>query len=96
MDKELYMLEMPYHLSSYHKWAENVYEYASRYNKFLFDQADILLLADELELYAKDMRNFDGIYRPLFTKDMVTGPFIGVGHDFSIHFTKIEGRYGDE
>ena len=83
------------HLSSWHKWAHTIYDYASKYNHFLFDREGIEALADELNEKAKTLRKSSEIYRPNISRDLEYAGHtsISVSNEYGIRFTQILGTY---
>lgn len=100
MEKQLFMMEMPYRLSSWHKWAQTLYEHASQYNNYLFDRDGIEAFCRELDEKAKGLRNAKEIIRPAFEIDLTVFDrnYVGVGvsGEYTIRFILIRGRYAME
>jgi len=83
------------HLNSWHKWAHTIYDYASKYNHFLFDREGIEALADELNAKAKTLRNSQEILRPDFSFELryLHYTSIIVSNEYGILFIPILGTY---
>lgn len=95
MNEELFFLEMPYYLSSWHKWAHALYRHAERYEHNIFDWDAIEAFCVELEEQAKGLRNAQEIRRPDYNDLAFHGAVsVGVGSEFSFRFIKVTGRYG--
>lgn len=96
MEKELYLLELPYHLASWHKWAQELYKYAEQYEHYIFDREGIEAFADELNEKAKTLRNAKPIGKPDIDGDVhyLGYASLNIPHEYSLRFIKVTGFYG--
>lgn len=94
------MIDMPYHMSAWHSWGHKIYEYANKYEHYLFTEDTAFDFARELQEIARNLRNggdievfdFDGQIAEEDGCKVVIRPRIQVGHEFYIPFIRIEGE----
>ena len=97
MEPQYYMLDMPYALASWHKWAKAVYDFAGQYNHRLFTEDGLKHFRADVEGYASQLRNFTFIGALDLGEDRCYGrnrAHFMVGNEFSLSFIRIEGYYG--
>lgn len=96
-NNDLFLLELPYHLASWHKWAQALYKYAEQYEHYLFDRDGIVAFAQELNERAKTLRNAKQICKPDIDGDVhyLGYASISIPNEYSLRFIKVMGSYGE-